>query len=122
MNTILKNKNCLVTGATGGIGKHIVKLLLKNQCNVFLTSKNNTNLKNFCESLALKNSKISCFAADLANTSQIDLLINKVKSNFSSIDILINCAGVFQIKPIEKCDNKEFDELLNVNLKATFLL
>ena len=59
---ILKNKNCLVTGATGGIGKHIVKLLLKNQCNVFLTSKNNTNLKNFCKSLALKNSKISYFA------------------------------------------------------------
>ena len=65
MDNTLKNKNCLVTGATGGIGKHIVKLLLKNQCNVFLTSKNNTNLKNFCKSLALKNSKISYFAADL---------------------------------------------------------
>ena len=55
MDNTLKNKNCLVTGATGGIGKHIVKLLLKNQCNVFLTSKSNTNLKNFCKSLTLKN-------------------------------------------------------------------
>ena len=35
---------------------------------------------------------------------------------------MINCAGIFQIKPIEKCDDKEFDELLNVNLKAPFLL
>ena len=122
MDNTLKNKNCLVTGATGGIGKHIVKLLLKNQCNVFLTSKSNTNLKNFCKSLTLKNSKISYFAADLANTSKIDLLIKKVKSSFSSIDILINCAGIFQMKPIEKCENKEFDELLNVNLKAPFLL
>ena len=50
----LENKKAIVTGATGGIGKHNVKLLLKNQCNVFLTSKSNTNLKNFCKSLHIK--------------------------------------------------------------------
>ena len=76
MNNTLKNKNCLVTGATGGIGKHIVKLLLKNQCNVFLTSKSNTNLKNIMgvEAMPLVSSD---FNHD-TRSSIIDLSLTKV--------------------------------------------
>ena len=43
MSNILKNKNCLVTGATGGIGKELVNMLVINGCNVFLTSKSEKN-------------------------------------------------------------------------------
>ena len=42
MTNILKNKNCLITGATGGIGKEIANELAKHSCNLFLTSTNNS--------------------------------------------------------------------------------
>lgn len=122
MKNTLKNKNCLITGATGGIGKHIVNLLIEQECNVFLTSKNNSRLKNFCKSLKTKNSKINYFAADLNDSSQITKLIKKVKNSFTSTDILINCAGIFQIKSIDKCTEKDFDQIFNVNIKTPFLL
>ena len=122
MSSILKNKNCLITGATGGIGKHIVNLLVEQECNLFLTSKNNTKLKNFYKSLKTKNLKINYAPADLNSSLEINKLIKKVRTKFSSIDILINCAGIFQIKPIQKCTEKEFQQTFNVNLKTPFLL
>ncbi len=122
MKNILKNKNCLITGATGGIGKHIVKSLVEQDCNVFLTSKNNIKLKNFSESLKTNNSKINYFAADLNNSSQITRLIKKVTTSFSSTDILINCAGIFKMKSIEKCTEKDFNDIFNINMKTPFLL
>ena len=58
---ILKNKNCVITGATGGIGIKIVELLLENNCNVFLTSKNNTKLKKLVKSNDINNKCIKKF-------------------------------------------------------------
>jgi len=44
MNQILRGKNCLITGATGGLGKEIAKEFAKNGCNLFLTGRNNDKL------------------------------------------------------------------------------
>jgi len=44
MNPSLQDKNCLITGATGGLGKEIAKEFAKNGCNVFLTGQNNEKL------------------------------------------------------------------------------
>ncbi len=104
MNTILKNKNCLVTGATGGIGKEISKELASNSCNLFLTSTNNTKLiklKNQLKKIN-KNIKIEFLSADLTIQEDITELIGTINEKFSSIDIIINSAGIFMIKSIEK--------------------
>ena len=44
MNQILRGKNCLITGATGGLGKEIAKEFAKKGCNLFLTGRNNEKL------------------------------------------------------------------------------
>jgi len=44
---LLKNKNCLITGSTGGLGKEISYELAKKGCNLFLTSRAEKNLKHF---------------------------------------------------------------------------
>ena len=43
-SSIIKGKNCFISGATGGLGKSIATELVLNQCNLFLTSTNKTNL------------------------------------------------------------------------------
>ena len=124
MNTILKNKNCLVTGATGGIGKEISKELASNSCNLFLTSTNNTKLiklKNQLKKIN-KNIKIEFLSADLTIQEDITELIGTINEKFSSIDIIINSAGIFMIKSIEKSTIDDFEKSINLNVKLPFIL
>jgi len=126
MNTIsLKNKNCLITGATGGIGKEITKCLAMNGCNLFLTSRDTKKLiqlKKECQKITKKKIKISYDTADLSKINDINQIIKKIRRNFSSIDVLVNCAGIFIVKPILDCTVKDFEKSFGVNIRAPFLL
>ena len=121
---ILSNKNCLVTGATGGLGIEICRILLEKECNIFLTSTNKLKLKNIEIELSknIKDSKIFSHETDLRKTDQIKKLIETVKKEMETVEIIINCAGIFSSKSIDNTTLNEFEDIFNVNVKAPFLL
>ena len=124
MNQILRGKNCLITGATGGLGKEIAKEFAKNGCNLFLTGRNNdklNSLKNELEN-SVNEIKIDFEDADLSDDSEIQKLIEKVKNTFVNIDILVNCAGVFPVKLLSDSTIEDFENCFSVNVKAAFVL
>jgi len=117
----LKNKNCLITGATGGIGSILAKMLVEEKCNLFLTGKN----KRILEKISKNNDnevKIRCYATDLTKENNIKKLIKKVRKEYSHIDILINCAGIFLIRTIEKSSIDDLTNLLQMNMGVPFIL
>ena len=125
MNTrILKKKNCLITGATGGIGEEISKQLATLSCNLFLTSTNKTKLEKLKKNLRKINTSISIetFPVNLDSEENVLELIKHVRKKFASINILINCAGIFMIKSIEKSTIEDFDKSINLNVKVPFIL
>ena len=124
MENIIQGKNCLVTGAAGGIGKEIVKLLAEKGCNLFLTSKNSEKLQKFKNEIdtSFDGLKIEIESADLGNLDEINNLVKKVAEKFSSIDILINCAGIFQIKSLEESSIQDYENSFNLNVRAPFIL
>ena len=101
---VLKNKNVLITGVTGGVGEHIAKELLNRGCNLFITGRNRTKLKEISSELSetlmvygggahavIKNT-VYHRSCDLSNTSNILSLIDDVREVFDNIDILVNSA------------------------------
>ena len=122
MNQILKGKNCLITGATGGLGKEISKELAKNACNLFLTGRNNEKLNSLKNELENDKIKIDFEAADLSDIDDIQKLIDKTKKVFSNIDILVNCAGIFPVKLLSDSTVEDFEKCFSVNVKAAFIL
>ena len=125
MNTrILKKKNCLITGATGGIGEEISKQLATLSCNLFLTSTNKTKLEKLKKNLRKINTSIAIetFPVNLDSEENVLELIKHVRKKFASINILINCAGIFMIKSIEKSTIEDFDKSINLNVKVPFIL
>ena len=125
MNTrILKKKNCLITGATGGIGEEISKQLATLSCNLFLTSTNKTKLEKLKKNLRKINTSIviETFPVNLDSEKNVLELIKHVRKKFASINILINCAGIFMIKSIEKSTIEDFDKSINLNVKVPFIL
>lgn len=122
--TILKNKNCLITGATGGLGSQISEILLQNNCNVFLTARDQIKLKKLKNLLEKRNhSKGNIFfqSGDLTKISDIKKIILEVRKNLRTVDILINSAGIFLSKPISKSQIEEFHNIFDVNVRAPFL-
>ena len=124
MNQILHGKNCLITGATGGLGKEIAKEFAKNGCNLFLTGRNNEKLSSLKNELEndVSEIKIDFEDADLSDADEIQKLIEKVKGAFSNIDILVNCAGVFPVKLLSDSTIDDFEKCFSVNVKAAFVL
>ena len=124
MNQILQGKNCLITGATGGLGKEIAKEFAKNDCNLFLTGRNNEKLNTIKNELGNSKNKIKIDFedADLSDVDEIQKLIEKVKSTFTNIDILVNCAGVFPVKSLSDSTVEDFENCFSVNVKAAFVL
>ena len=124
MNQILRGKNCLITGATGGLGKEIAKEFAKNGCNLFLTGRNNKKLSSLKNELKndVSEIKIDFEDADLSDVDEIRKLVEKVKGAFSNIDILVNCAGVFPVKLLSDSTVEDFENCFSVNVKAAFIL
>ena len=124
MNQILHGKNCLITGATGGLGREIAKEFAKNGCNLFLTGRNNDKLNSLKNELENSQNeiKIDFKDADLSDDNEIQTLIEKVKNTFVNIDILVNCAGVFPVKLLSDSTVEDFENCFSVNVKAAFVL
>ncbi len=116
----LENKKCLITGATGGIGKEISKLLIDNGCDVFITGRNKNKLEKLQEELNSKN-KIGFESGDLTKKEDIQRIIKKIRTSFGEIDILINCAGIFFIEPLSTSKIEDFENCLKISVIAPFI-
>jgi 3-oxoacyl-[acyl-carrier protein] reductase len=116
-------KNCFLTGATGGLGKEIAMQLVKSGYNLFLTSTNNKSLKKLKNELLLinNNSKIHYDFGDLNKINDTEKIICSCRKYFHSIDIVINCAGIFLVKSIQKSSLIDFEQSFNVNCRAPFI-
>lgn len=121
---LLRNKNCLITGATGGVGSVLATSFAKNDCNLLLTGKNAKKLKSlklYLES-QYKNIQIFSEPCDLSDIKKISKFIRDCRKFTKNVDILVNCAGVYLKKPVHKTTIKEFEMCFNINTKAPFIL
>ena len=102
-------KNVVITGASSGIGRQTADVL-SAEFNLFLTGRREIEQNNY-------------ISLDLSNSSSCSVLIEKAKEYFKGdIDVLINCAGQYIYKPIEKMTMAEIDYLLDLNFKSGYLL
>ncbi|RZD48248.1 MAG: hypothetical protein CXT78_01490 [Thaumarchaeota archaeon] len=114
-------KNCLIVGASGGIGNAITKKLAEQSYNLFLIGKNENKLLKLKKKIKKKNIIVEIESVDLTDEKQIDKSIKKIRKTFGKIDILINTSGVFLIKSIDKTTIEEFEESFKINVRAPFI-
>lgn len=119
METI-KGKNILVIGATGGIGKNVVKLLSASGANLFITGRNENSLLGIASEYKIAID--ATFAGDLTKSEQVNQLHHKYFNRFNSIDVMINASGIGVIKSMENLSEDDFMKTLMINLFSPFML
>jgi len=121
---ILENRNCFITGATGGIGRCIAMKMAENKSNLFLTSTSIPKLKNLKEEIeSLYGNKIKIYYGhgDLNEIKDINNIITLVREKINTVDILVNCAGLFVLKSLFDSNLEDFDATFNLNIRAPFI-
>ena len=117
----LTGKTALVTGATGGIGEAIATAIHQHGGNVILSGRREEKLKSLQETLGAR----SCYVPlDVSDTAQIADFAAQCNAQFNDagVDILVNNAGITRDNLFMRMKEEEWDEVMNINLKAIFLL
>ena len=120
MNIKIENKNILITGAAGGIGKAIVQSFDDKGNKLLITGTNNEKLNSLSNSLTSISDVAIC---DLNNIKNIEKITDKIKNFFDNkVDILINNAGITRDNIAIRMKEEQWLDVINVNLNSTFFL
>lgn len=118
----LVDKVALITGVTGGIGRAIAETFGASGALVFLSSQTETKLKALSRDLAAKGIRNGCKTLDITAPGAAQELIDAVIQEMGRIDILVNSAGINRPQNPEDVTEKNWDDVLDINLKAMFFM
>ena len=121
----LKDKKVLITGATGGIGYEIAKLFLDlgSICTLSGTNDEKLNsLKEQYQSLNQNSKRVFLNKCNLSNKTECEQLINDSILQMDGLDVLICNAGITKDGLLVRMSNDQWDDVINVNLTANFVL
>ena len=115
----LKNKSIIVTGATGGIGKSIVKKLDEHGANILATGTKDEKL----DELKKTFSNIKTLKFDISQSEEIENFIEQANNELGGrLDCIVNNAGVTKDNLAIRMSTDEWNKVINVNLTSTFLM
>ena len=118
----IEGKIAIVTGAGRGMGREVARKLVKLGANVVINDVSLDDAIASIEDIAPpENQEMFAIAGDITKKNDVDNLILKTSEKFGGIDILVNNAGVLRPTKVIDIEEEEWDWVVNVNLKGTYL-
>ncbi|MBB6480095.1 2-dehydro-3-deoxy-D-gluconate 5-dehydrogenase KduD [Spirochaeta isovalerica] len=116
----LEGKTAIVTGASRGLGQGIAIALAEAGCHIVgVSTKNSAETEKQVLELGRGYLDLAC---DLSSTDGLDGVIEKAVEKFGSVDILVNNSGIIRRNEAIDFSEKDWDDVMNVNLKSAFFL
>lgn len=117
----LKDKVAIVTGASSGIGAGIAKLFAEQGAKVVSAGLREAEGKAGVESIVQQGGQAIFLRCDVSKEDEVNAMVSQTLDQFGRIDTLVNNAGVNFVKPFEKLTLEEWDRVMDVDLRGTFL-
>lgn len=122
MNFNVENRVALITGGAQGIGKSIALTLARAGADIIIADTNSEGIQ--AASGEIEQAGRKCFGVlcNVADANDVSKLVSESSGKFGKIDILVNNAGITRDMLMMRMDEKDWDLVLDVNLKGPFLL
>ncbi|HAF68878.1 MAG TPA: 3-oxoacyl-ACP reductase [Acidimicrobiaceae bacterium] len=117
----VNGKTAIVTGGSRGIGYMISEGLLRNGCSVYITSRKADDCAQAAEELS-RYGNCKAIPSDLSDDAERSHFVDQFREHEDQLDLLVNNAGAAWGAPIGEYPSSGFDKVLNVNVKAPFML
>jgi len=120
----LLNKTAFITGASSGIGAAVARRFAREGATLVLSGRNTAALQAVADQCAATPGAAQtpplCLPADLSKESEVSALCDAFLGQHSSLDVLVNNAGVLETGALESANLEQFDRVMQVNVRAVF--
>ena len=117
----LKGKVAIVTGAARGIGAEIAKKLAANGADIAICDLKAEWCEETVQTVQALGVKAKGYGVNVAASAEVDACVKAVIEDFGKVDIMVNNAGITKDGLLMRMSDDDWDAVLNVNLKGTFL-
>lgn len=121
MLTPITNLTVIITGGSKGIGKGIAKVFAAQGANIMIVSRGKDAASQVVEEITASGGKAAYTQCDVSNEEQVEAMVAETEKVFGSVDILCANAGIFPQQKIVDMTANDWDQVMDVNLKSTFL-
>lgn len=119
----LKGRKAVVTGGSRGIGASIVELFARYGAEIaFCHSRDGDKADALVKKLSAEGFKVHGFECDIASEAEVSAMADNAKRALGNVDILVNCAGIGGDTPFTELTVAEWDRMISVHLRGTFLV
>ena len=118
----LKGKVALITGAAQGMGRAVAERFTMEGATVVLVDVQSDKLLHLAGEFEKKGIDARAHVCDISSEDQVQELVQNVLKELGHIDILVNCAGILYPTRFHDLTVEEWDRVMNVNIRGTFLL
>jgi len=115
LETGLSGRVCLVTGAAKGIGHAAAQILAGEGATLALCD-------NDADGLAAVDLEGLHLTADVSRRDDVERVLREVREQLGRLDVLIHCAGIYRTTPLPEVTDEEWDTVIDVNLRSSYLL
>lgn len=118
---LLEGKTALITGASKGIGRKIAEKFAEHGANVAFTYLSSVEKgQALAEELKSFGTQVKGYRSDASKFDQAEKLINDIVTDFGTLDIVVNNAGITKDGLLMRMSEENFDDVIEVNLKSVF--
>jgi 3-oxoacyl-[acyl-carrier protein] reductase len=116
-------KGAIVTGASGGIGGAVARRLSRDGFGVLLSYAGRAaKAEEVVAEITAAGGRALAAPADVANPKDVERIFKQAVERFGTVDVVVNCAGIMPLRPIEGGDLEVFDKVIATNLRGSFVV
>lgn len=116
----LKDRVALVTGASRGIGRAVAVACAREGAAVVVNGRDAAAVAQTARLVEQRGQRALAIVQDVSDVAGVRAMIDRVAAELGRLDLLVNNAGVYQVRPILEIDEADWDRLIDTNLRGAF--